>query len=142
MGYFARVMSFFSSMLNRPGPSTPLSKFTERCGLLYLVLGASIFAWPGQFQLVGVAPFQGQEEGLARIIGFTVIVVGWFYVMGGRTGATSFGLATVLDRLLVPLFLIPLGVLGQVAWPIALPFAILDPALGLVAFIIWRRTKA
>lgn len=135
-------MSFFSSMLNRPSASTPLSKFTERCGMLYLALGASIFAWPQQFQLVGVAPFQGQEEGLARVIGFTVMIVGWFYLMGGRTGATSFGLATVFDRLLVPFFLIPLSIAGQVAWQLTLPFAILDPALGLVAFIIWRRTKA
>ena len=132
---------FFKALWERPA-STPLSRFTERCGMLYLALGATIFAWPGQFQLVGVAPFQGQEEGLARVVGFTVMVVGWFYFMGGRTGATSFGLASVVDRLLVPLFLIPLGLTGQVSWPIALPFAILDPALGLVAFFIWRRMRA
>lgn len=135
-------MSFFKAMLERPSPQTPLSRFTERCGVLYLALGAGIFAWPQQFQLVGLPPFQGQEEGLARVVGFAVMVIGWFYLMGGRTGATSFSLATVFDRLLVPLFLVPLGATGQVSWRLVIPFAILDPALALIAFFIWRSTRA
>jgi len=51
-----------------------------------------------------------------------VVVVGWFYVMGGRTRAHSFCLATVVDRLLIPAFL--------------------DPLLALGAYAIWRREGA
>jgi hypothetical protein len=62
--------------------------------------------------------------------------------MGGRTGAASFGLATVADRALVPVFLLPLLALGEAPASLVLPFAILDPALALGAFLIWRAEPA
>ena len=133
-------MSFLKTLLAQPPPS-PLSTYTTWNGVLYLVMGLSIFAWPGQVQLIfGADPFEAGEGGLMRVIGFTVAVIGWFYVMGGRTGAASFGLATVVDRLLVPAFLLPLGASGIVDMHLVVPFAVLDPVLGVGAFLVWKRS--
>lgn len=135
-------MSFFAALMKKP-PATPLSTYTMWNGVLYMALGLSLFAWPGQAQLFFFAdPFVGHEGGMLRLIGFVLVVVGWFYFMGGRTGATSFGLATVVDRMLVPVFLLPLGLLGEVDVHLVVPFAVLDPVLGAGAWVIWRRTRA
>lgn len=133
-------MSFVAALLASP-PSTPLSRYTAWNGALYLATGALLYAWPGAAQtLFGAAPFSAGEGGLVRVVGFTVMVIGWFYVMGARTRADSFGLATVVDRALVPLFLVPLAVTGAVDPHVVVPFAILDPVLAIGAFVIWRRT--
>jgi hypothetical protein len=52
--------------------------------------------------------------GLVRVIGFAVAIIGWFCVFGARTNVDSFSLATVGDRLLVPFFLVPHGLTGEV----------------------------
>ena len=88
-----------------------------------------------------VEGFAGYEEGLARSVGVTLAVIGWFYVMGGRTRADSFGLSTVVDRLLIPVVLVPLMLMGKVAPGMALPFAVLDPLLGVGAYVVWRRER-
>ena len=127
-------------MLSTPDrPLSPLARYTQANGFLYLALGLSIYAWPGATELMGAAPLQGQEPALFRLIGFAIAVVGWFYVFGGRTNRDSFGLATFLDRILVPLFVVPLIVAGQVDPMLVLPIAVLDPILGIGAFVIWRR---
>ncbi|MBL8920216.1 MAG: hypothetical protein JNJ54_15220 [Myxococcaceae bacterium] len=134
-------MRFLPTLLAR-GPSTPLSRYTEWNGALYLGMGLLLYAWPQAAQTLFFAPaFVGSEAGLVRMLGVVLAVVGWFYVMGARTGADSFGLATVVDRLLVPAFLVPLAVTGAVAPQLALPFAVLDPLLAVGAFLIWRRTS-
>lgn len=132
-------MSFLQTLLASPR-ATPLSRYTTWNGLFYIANGLLLYAWPGAAQALFMAsPFQAGEAGLVRMTGLTLAVVGWFYVMGGRTGADSFGLATVVDRALVPLFLVPLALTGAVDPHLALPFAILDPLLGLGAFVTWRR---
>lgn len=77
-----------------------------------------------------------------RVAGFSVLVIGWFYVFGARTRAASFALATVVDRALVPVFLLPLGLTGAIEPNLAYAFSILDPVLGLGAFLVWRRTTS
>ena len=133
-------MSFTSTWL-ATGPSTPLSRYTVWNGVFYIATGLLFFAWPGVMQLVGAAVFVGHEEGLVRLLGFMIALIGYFYLFGGRTGATSFGLSTVVDRLLLPLFLVPLAVTGSVDPALVIPFAILDPILGIGAFVIWRRAE-
>ena len=131
-------MSFFAQLLESPR-STRLSRYVAANGFFYLANGAVLYAWPGVAQVVfQAAPFQGNEAGYLRLVGMTLAIIGWFYVMGARTGATSFGLATVVDRALVPLFLVPLALTGAVDAHVAIPFAVLDPALALGAFLIWR----
>lgn len=135
-------MTFLQTLL-AAAPSTPLSRYTVANGALYLGMGALLFAWPGAAQVAFFADeFVGREGGLVRVLGFVVMVIGWFYVAGGRTAADSFGLATVVDRLIVPVALVPLAVTGAVDWHLAVPFAVLDPVLGIGAFLIWRRGRA
>ena len=133
-------MSFFQELLESP-PPTRLSRYTEWNGAFYLVFGVVTYVWPGVLQVLGAAPFQGSEQGLVRLTGFTLIVIGWFYVMGARTRANSFGLATVADRFVVPFFLLPLGLTGAVDPHIVVPFAIIDPLLAIGAIMIWRSKK-
>jgi hypothetical protein len=47
-----------------------------------------------------------------------------------------------MDRILVPLFIVPLVVAGQVDPMLVLPVAILDPILGIGAFVIWKRQSS
>lgn len=46
----------------------------------------------------------GHEGALMRVIGLTIVVIGWLYVFGGRSGARQIVAASVIDRLVfVPL---------------------------------------
>ena len=130
-------MSFVRTLL-ATGPTTPLSRYIEINGVMYAALGLTLFFFPGGLALIGASPLQGQEAGLVSALGMTLLIIGWFYVMGGRTRADSYGLATVVDRLLVPFFLVPLWWMGALDPYLALPFAIADPLLGLGAFAVWR----
>ena len=87
---------------------------------------------------VELGPMAG---GLGNLLGMTVMFIGWFYVMGGRTGAESFALATVVDRLLVPFFIAPFLLAGDVPVMAVAAFGVIDPLLAVGALIIWRRTK-
>lgn len=127
-------------MLSTPDqPLSPLARYTQANGFLYLALGLVIYAWPGVTGLVGAGVLQGQEPALYGLIGFAIALLGWFYVFGARTNRDSFGLATFADRILVPFFILPLVVTGQVDPMLVLPVVILDPILGVGAFIIWKR---
>ncbi len=133
------MTSWIRVMLSRPETLTPLARYTQYNGLFYVAVGLLMFIIPGAMEMVpGVTPFEGQEEGLVRTVGFAVAVIGWFYIFGGRTNADSFGLSTVGDRLLVPFLLVPLGLTGAVDGMLVYPFAVLDPVLGVGALLIWR----
>ena len=73
---------------------------------------------------------------LIRVMGLTVVVIGWLYLFGGRSGARQIVAASVVDRLLfVPAVLAPLAIAG--VFPHLLgTFAILDPVLGIGAWVI------
>lgn len=134
------MTNLIETLLARPGRPTALSRYTEACGAFYLATGLTTYAWPGLVQTLLRQPaFTGHEEGLVRLTGFVLAVVGWFYVAGGRTGARSFAAATVVDRLLVPLFLVPLARHGAAYPPLVLSFAVLDPILALGAWHLLRR---
>ena len=137
--------SFWSALWFQPaGPGSRLGRYIVANGVLYLAIGAAVYLLPASAltRLVFVDRLDGYEEGLLRVIGVAVAIIGWFYVMGGRTRAESFGLATVLDRVLLPVLLVPLWALGMAAPGMVLPFAILDPLLALGAYAIWRRERA
>ena len=135
-------MSRFLQALLAAPPATPLARYTQANGVLYAVMGLTLFAFPTIFVTLGADDFEAGEEGLVRALAFVLVVIGWFYVMGGRTAADSFGLATVVDRVLVvPAFLVPLALTDTVDPWIVLPIVILDPLLGLGALAIWQRTR-
>ena len=67
------------------------------------------------------------------------MVVGWFYLFGGRSGARQVVFASVVDRLVfVPLIFLPLAFAG--VFPHSLvAFAILDPLLEIGAWVLLSR---
>jgi hypothetical protein len=106
-------------------------------GAFYICAGALLVAWPGATQTIFMErAFVGDEAALIRVMGLTVVVIGWLYLFGGRSGARQIIAASVVDRLLfVPAVLVPLAMAG--VFPRLLgTFAILDPALGIGAWVI------
>jgi len=109
-------------------------------GGIYLALGVLFIVWPGATQtLFRDRAFVGDEQGLIRVIGLTVIVIGWLYVFGGRTGGRQFAAASVVDRLIfVPVVLLPLAIAG--VFPhLLVAFTILDMTLAVGAWVLLRR---
>jgi len=127
-----------------PGPLSISSRFTVANGLIYIASGALLLLWPAVIQtLMFDTEFVGREEALIRLVGLTVMFIGWFYLFGGRTGGKQFIAATVINRVfVVPVVLIPLALAG--VFPVLLGlFAILDPVLGLVAwFLLGKESQA
>lgn len=137
--------SFWSALWSQPpGPPSRLSRYIVANGLLYIAIGATIYLAPTAVleRVFFLPPLTSLEQGLLRALGSVAAILGWFYVMGGRTRAASFGLATVVDRLLVPFLFVPLWILGLGPPGLILPFAILDPVLAIGAYVIWRREAA
>ena len=73
------------------------------------------------------------------MIGLTVVVIGWLYVFGGRSGARQTVAASVIDRLIfVPAVLIPVALAG--VFPhLLLTFAVSDALLAIGAWMIFAR---
>jgi hypothetical protein len=133
-------MSFMSDLLETPANLATASKYTAMNGSIYLGLGALFVLWPGAVQtLFRDEPFTGHEGALFRVIGLTVMVIGWLYLFGGRSGSRQVIAASVLDRwILVPLVLVPIAIAG--VFPhVLLAFALLDASLALGAWELRRR---
>ena len=97
--------------------------------------------WPGMVQTIfRDAAFVGNEAALIRVTGMTVMVIGWLYLFGGFSGGRRFVAAGILDRVvLVPLVLVPLAIAG--VFPhFLLAFAVLDPTLGIGAWLLLSRS--
>jgi len=134
-------MSLIKSLLETPSELTITSRYTAMNGFIYLGSGALLVAWPGATQMLfRDAPFAGHEEALMRVVGMTVMVIGWLYLFGGRSGARQVVAASVLDRVvLVPAVLVPVAIAG--VFPhLLLTFAILDPSLGIGAWVLLSRS--
>ena len=124
-------MWLIDDLLAKPATLSRASKYTAMNGVLYLCAGALLVAWPGATQKIFMdRAFVGDEAGLIRAMGLTVVVIGWLYLFGGRSGARQIVAASVVDRLVfVPVVLGSLAVAG--VFPHLLgTFAILDPALA------------
>ena len=137
-------MQYVTNLINdfREGTtnSSTASKYTAINGLIYLAGGMLLIVWPGLTQTLFMeAAFVGHEQGLVRVIGLTIVVIGWLYVFGGRSGARQFVAASVVDRLIfIPVVLVPLAISG--VFPhLLLSFAFLDVALGIGAWVLSSR---
>src|SRR6476469_8414979 len=77
-----------------------------------------------------------EEAALIRVMSMTVMVFGWLYLFGGLSGGRRIVAASVLDRVvLAPLVLVPLAIAG--VFPhFLLAFAVLDPTLGIGAWLL------
>ena len=133
-------MPLVTDLLEKPSNLSTASKYTVMNGALYLGAGVLMIAWPGMVQtLFRDAPFVGQEGALFRVIGLLLVVVGWLYLFGGRSGARQPVAASVIDRLIfVPLVFLPLAYAG--VFPhLLVTFAIIDPLLGIGAWVLLTR---
>jgi hypothetical protein len=133
-------MSFINDLLEKPANLSTESKYAVMNGYMYLALGGLLIVWPGAVQTIFMdRPFVGDEGALFRVVGMALAVIGWLYVFGGRSGARQFGPASVLDRVvLVPVVLVPLVIAGVFPHIFA-AVAILDPTLGIVAWVLHNR---
>ena len=79
-------------------------------------------------------PFAGHDKCL-RAIGLTVVVIGWLYLFGGRSGARQFVVASVIDRFFRPAVLLPVAIAG--VFPrLFLTFTIVDELLAVGAWML------
>jgi hypothetical protein len=133
-------MSIIKELLEKPNTLTTASKYTALNGVGYLLVGALLVVWPGIVQTLFRDPdFVGHEGGLIRVIGLTVVVIGWLYLFGGRSGARQVVAASVIDRLVfIPIVLLPLAIAG--VFPhLLMTFAVLDPSLAIGAWALLGR---
>jgi hypothetical protein len=132
-------MSFFDTLLKTPNTLSAASKFQSLNGAIYLAAGVGMVVWPELVQVVlRDPPFTGHESGLFRAIGLTLMVIGWHYYFGGRTGGEQVVAAGVIDRLIfVPLVCFPLAFAGVFPHTL-IGFAILDIALAVRAWMLLR----
>ena len=133
-------MSVIKDLLERPFDQAITSKYTAMNGLIYLGFGALVLVWPAMVQTIfRDATFVANEAALIRVLGMTVMVIGWFYLFGGLSGGRRIVAASVLNRVvLVPLVLVPLAIAG--VFPhFLLTFAVLDPTLGVGAWLLLSR---
>ena len=107
-------MSLIKDLLERPFDQAITSKYTAMNGLIYLGAETLVLIWPGMVQTIfRDASFVGNEAALIRVMGMTVMVIGWLYLFGGLSGGRRIVAASVLDRVvLVPLVLVPLAIAG------------------------------
>jgi hypothetical protein len=134
-------INLFNHLLGKPTKLTISSKHTKLNGLIYLMVGVLLVIWPRLAQTLFVErAFVAGEQGLMRVIGLTVVVIGWLYLFGGRSGGEQVVAASVVDRLIfVPLVLVPLAIAE--AFPhLLLAFAFLDVALAIGAWMIVARS--
>jgi hypothetical protein len=133
-------MSLIKDLLEKPNDLSTASTYTVMNGVLYLGTGVLFIAWPNLVQaLFRDAPFVGHERALFRVIGLMLVVIGWLYVFGGRSGARQAVASSVVDRLIfVPAVLIPLAITG--VFPhLLVALAVLEPTLGIGAWVLLSR---
>jgi uncharacterized protein YjeT (DUF2065 family) len=95
------VINLFSDLLARSTKLTTSSKCTELNGLIYLLVGLLLVIWPRLVQTLFMErAFVADEQGPMRVIGLTVVVIGWLYLFGGRSGGEQVVTASVVDRLI------------------------------------------
>jgi hypothetical protein len=130
-------MRLLSALLEQPQKLSLASRYAAACGVFYLGSGLLFLAWPGAIQALFLdAEFLPHEAQLARLIGMMLAVIGWLSIFGGRTGGRQFVAASILDRIvLVPVVLVPLA-LSDIMPHTLLTFAVLDPVLAVVAWVL------
>jgi hypothetical protein len=133
-------MSLIKDLLEIPPDLSTASKYTAFNGIIYLAVGGLLVIWPGAVQALFMdRAFVGDEGGGIRALGMAVMVIGWLYLFGGRTGGRQVVAASVIDRLtIVPVVLVPLVIAG--VFPhLFLTFAILDATLAVGAWVLFGR---
>lgn len=135
-------MSPIKIALEKPLNSTTASKYTVFNGFVYFGLGVLLILWPGAIQTpLGERPFVGDEQGLMRVIGMAVAIIGYYLLVGGRAVSRQTTAASVIDRLtIVPLVLVPLAIAG--VFPrLLVAIVIVDICLAISTWLLLNRVE-
>ena len=136
------VSRLIKELVEKPATLSTASRYTAMNGFIYLAFGGLLIVWPGLVQtLFRERAFVGNEQELFRALGLTLVVIGWLYLFGGRSGARQVVAASVVDRLIfIPVVLVPLAVAG--VFPhLFLAFTALDVSLAIGAWLIFSRAR-
>jgi hypothetical protein len=126
---------FIEALVEKSAGRSTAYRLTSISGLFYLAMGLAICAVPRLIPILFFEPaFTGREEGLFRLVGWIMAVVGWLLWIGGRSGVRSIVAAGIVARLAVPLVAIPLAMNGVFPHMMYV-FGVLDPVSGLLT---WR----
>jgi hypothetical protein len=134
------AMQLINDLFEKSPNQTVLSRYLSLNGVLYLGAGALLLLWPGSVQtLLGDPAFVGREEGLIRVIGLTVVIIGLLYLLGGRANAKQIIAVSIVSRpILVPLALVPLAIAG--VFPhLLLTYVVLDMLLSIGGGLLARK---
>ena len=136
------VSLLIRDLLEKPSSLSTASRYTVLNGVIYLGAGVLLIAWPGLTQtLLMERAFVGSEQGLIRVIGLTVVVIGWLYLFGGLSGGRQIVAASVIDRLIfVPVVALPLAIAGVFPHLLVL-FTLMDMALAVGAWLLFNRER-
>jgi hypothetical protein len=123
-----------------PAPSTlsRTSRFLILQGVVYGFTGLLMFLAPGIFNklLFFPEPFSDEETPLYRTIGFTIIGVGYFYIMTSRMNNNYWAAVTIFTRMTIsPVISLTLWLVYGGAPHLCVTFALLDPTLGLLTYL-------
>src|SRR6516225_4752048 len=137
------VTSLIDELLEKPSSLSTASRYTVWNGAIYLSAGVLLIVWPGVTQtLLRERAFVGSEQGLIRVIGLTVVVIGWLYLFGGLSGGRQVVAASVIDRLIfVPVVALPLAIAGVFPHLLVL-FTLLDMTLAIGAWLLLGRERS
>jgi hypothetical protein len=135
------VPMLIQALAEKSAARSTACRLTSISGLFYLAMGGTICAVPMLIPILFLEPtFTGREQGLFRLVGWIMAVVGWLLWIGGRSGARSLVAAGIVARLAVPFVAIPLAMDG--VFPhMMYAFGVLDPLSGLLTWRILRRSE-
>ena len=122
-------------------PLTPTNRFLVKQGFLYIGLGLLHLLVPGVVGQLLFMPISEVEEPLYRVVGVSLLVIGYFYIQSARSNTYFFVTTTILDRLTF----VPAGIiicyLGGAPVQICAAFGILDPVLALLTYRSWIQNE-
>ena len=123
--------------------NTPLFKFIEINGYIYILVGFLYFLFPQLPTFISIHPIlEGNDSGWIRYFGFMGLAMGYYFVFMGRTQSYSLAVATVFSRVLfVPLALIFLILLKELDFRFIAPVLITDFILGFGTLYFILREK-
>lgn len=94
----SHIPGLINNLLQKPRELSATSRYIVLNGIIYIAGGMFLMAWPASIQILfRHRAFVGDEQGLIRVIGLTVVVIGWFYLFGGRSGARQVVVASVIN---------------------------------------------
>ena len=113
-------------------------------GMVYSCTGLLMFFAPGIFNKIMFfpSPFTEEETPLYRSIGFSLVGIGYFYIMASRMNRIYWAVITIFNRMTMSpaCCLILLFVYGG-APQLCITFALLDPALAIWTYSTLKTTK-